>query len=119
MVHPPPLWSENPPFRRVLQRCTHPQPDVTINVWPNGCVCQAVRAPGSNVTLAQRTRAGSGASKSGSMRTVPVNQSVGPLFDGCDPLLLISISQFLHLVSLGFWRPVTPANSFGNCFGSF
>ena len=52
------------------QRCTQPQPAVTINVWPSGCVCHAVRAPGSNVTLAPATRAGSGASNSGSMRTV-------------------------------------------------
>src|SRR5205809_7436574 len=25
------------------------------------------------------------------MRTVPVNQSAGPLFEGCDPFLLISL----------------------------
>ena len=31
------------------------------------------------------TRPGSGAWKSGSIRTVPVNYSVGPLRDGCDP----------------------------------
>src|SRR5438552_2787664 len=73
------------------QRCAQPRPDVTINVCPSGCVCQAVRAPGSNVTLAPRTRAGSGASNSGSMRTVPVNQSAGPLFEGCDLFLLISM----------------------------
>src|SRR5438552_13355847 len=78
------------------QRCAQPRPDVTINVWPNGCVCYAVRAPGSNVTLAQATRAGSGAWNRGSIRTVPVNQSAGPLFEGCDPDLLISISQLLH-----------------------
>src|SRR6266566_603758 len=72
-------------------RCAQPSPEVTINVWPSGCVCHAVRAPGSNVTLAPRTRAGSGASNSGSIRTVPVNQSAGPLLDGCKPLLLISI----------------------------
>ena len=42
-------------------RCTWPQPAVTISVWPSGCVCQAVRAPGSNVTGASETRAGSGA----------------------------------------------------------
>src|ERR1700732_2795587 len=72
-----------------LQRCAQPSPDVTINVWPNGCVCQAVRAPGSNVTLTPRTRAGSGASNSGSIRTAPVNQSAGPLFEGCEPLRLI------------------------------
>src|SRR5579885_2380963 len=73
------------------QRCAQPQPDVTIKVCPSGCVCQAVRAPGSNVTLATRTRAGSGASNSGSMRTVPVKYSVGPLPEGCEPILLISI----------------------------
>ena len=41
-------------------RCAQPQPAVTISVWPSGCVCHAVRAPGSNVTLAPRTRAGIG-----------------------------------------------------------
>ena len=44
-------------------RCTRPQPAVTIRVWPSGWVCQAVRAPGSNVTLAPATRAGSGAAE--------------------------------------------------------
>ena len=58
----------------------HPAgPEVTISVWPSGCVCQAVRAPGSKVTCAPTARAGSGAVKSGSTRTVPVNQSAGPL----------------------------------------
>src|SRR6266446_2080528 len=47
--------------------------------------------PSSDVTLAAATRAGSGAWNSGSMRTVPVNQSAGPLFEGCDPHFLISI----------------------------
>src|SRR6185295_13618077 len=42
-----PGWmsSSEPP-----QRCTRPQPAVTMSVCPNGCVCHAVRAPGSNVT---------------------------------------------------------------------
>ena len=39
-------------------RCTRPAPAVTIKVWPSGCVCQAVRAPGSKVTLAPTARAG-------------------------------------------------------------
>src|SRR6267378_2180723 len=73
------------------QRCAQPRPNVTINVWPNGCVCQAVRAPGSNVTLAPRTRAGSGASNNGSILTFPVNQSAGPLLELREPFLLISI----------------------------
>src|SRR6516164_1691857 len=73
------------------QRCARPQPAVTMSVWPSGCVCHAVRAPGSNVTLAPATSAASGARNSGLMRTVPVNQSDGPFSDGCEPTLLISI----------------------------
>src|SRR5437764_9184170 len=72
-------------------RCAHPQPELTINVCPSGCVCHAVREPGSKVTLAPCTKAGSGAWKSGSIRTVPVNQSAGPLTAACEPTLLISI----------------------------
>jgi hypothetical protein len=45
----------------------------------------------SKVTLAPETRAGVGASNSGWIRTVPVNQSAGPLPDGCEPLRLVSI----------------------------
>src|SRR5438874_532128 len=70
------------------QRCAQPQPAVTIKVCPSGCVCHAVRAPGSKVTLAPVTRPGWGTSKSGSIRTVPVNQSAGPLPEGCEPLFL-------------------------------
>src|SRR5205807_10480240 len=77
------------------QRCARPEPAVTIKVWPSGCVCHAVRAPGSKVTLAPETRPGSGASNSGSIRTVPVNQSAGPLLDGREPLLLMSICLLL------------------------
>jgi len=43
------------------QRCMRPTPAVTISVWPKGCVCQFVRAPGSKVTLPPVPRAGSGA----------------------------------------------------------
>lgn len=32
-----------------------PQPAVTISACPQGCVCEAVRARGSKVTLAQET----------------------------------------------------------------
>src|SRR2546421_1419717 len=83
------IFSTGPP-----QRCARPQPAVTINVWPSGCVCHAVRAPGSKVTLAPATRAGSGASNNGSIRTLPVNQSAGPSLDNCEPTLLISIPNF-------------------------
>ena len=74
--------------------CTQPHPDVTIKVCPSGCVCHADRALGSKVTLAQRTRAGSGASNSGSIRTLPVKYSAGPLFEGCEPLFLMFVSGF-------------------------
>ena len=65
--------------------------------------------PGSNVTLAQATRAGSGAWNKGSIWTVPVNQSAGPLFEGCDPLLLISIMiPFFALMHCPPWHRFTP-----------
>src|SRR6266496_6758547 len=73
------------------QRCTRPRPAVTIRVWPSGWLCQAVRAPGSNVTLEPTTRAESGAWNSGSMRTWPVKYSADPLPEGCEPLLVISM----------------------------
>src|SRR4051794_27045772 len=83
--------------------CTQPTPAVTIKVWPRGCVCQAVLAPGSKVTAAPPTRAGAGAVKSGSMRTVPVNQSAGPLPDGFDPACVISIL----VMSLSAVKPIS------------
>ena len=52
---------------------------------------ERVGVPGSKVTLAPATRAGSGALISGSMRTVPVKYSFWPLPEGCEPLRLISI----------------------------
>src|SRR5207244_4456331 len=77
------------------QLCTSPQPDVTMSVWPSGCVCQLLRAHGSNVTLAPRAREGSGASNSGSTRTVPVKYSAGPLAEGREPFRLMSICTLL------------------------
>src|SRR5947199_10604853 len=91
------------------QLCAQPRPNVTINVCPSGCVCQAVRAPGSNVTLAPRTRAGSGASNSGSIRTLPVNQSDGPLPEFCEPDLFISmfpVSFLSQLSTINFPMPL-------------
>src|SRR4051794_2111552 len=76
------ISSTGPPHR-----CAQPVPEITIRVCPSGCVCHAVRAPGSKVTLAPATRAGPGAWNNGSIRTVPVNQSAGPLPDACDPFL--------------------------------
>ncbi len=66
---------------------------MTISVCPSGCVCQAVRAPGSNVTALPAARAGALAANRGSIRTVPVNQSAGPFVEGREPLRLISIVE--------------------------
>src|SRR5215204_3681698 len=92
-------------------RCTQPQPAVMIRVWPSGCVCHAVRAPGSNVTLAPAARAGAFAWNSGSMRTLPVNHSAGPLPDGCDPFLLISILDLLLVAGGAAARPGAAGNA--------
>jgi len=77
-------------LHRFTSVCTRPKPALTRRVCPGGCVCQAVRAPGSKVTLAPLTRAGFVRSNSGSIRTVQVNQSFGPFADGWEPLFLIS-----------------------------
>lgn len=65
-----------------------------MRVWPRGWVCHAVREPGEKVTRADWTRAGAGAWESGSMRTVPVNQSAGPVTGSWVPLRLISMTGF-------------------------
>src|SRR5438067_11296666 len=64
-----------------------------MSVWPSGCVCQLLRAPGSKVTYAPLERDGAGALNSWSMRTVPVKYSAGPRAEGCDPLRLSSICR--------------------------
>src|ERR1700683_496678 len=82
------------------QRCARPQPAVTIRVCPSGCVCHAVRAPGSKVTAAPKARAGAGGLNSGAIRTVPVKYSAGPLPDACEPHRLISIVFLYHVTEL-------------------
>jgi hypothetical protein len=57
-------------------------------------VCQAVRAPGSNRTQAERMRAGSGAWMMGSCQTVPVKLGAPILREGRDPQAMISM-EFL------------------------
>src|SRR5919109_3733605 len=84
------------------QRCTRPQPAVAIRVWPSGWLCQAVRAPGSNVTLAPTARAGSGASNRGSMRTLPVKYSAGPFPEGCEPLRRTFIFKLLSIETVAY-----------------
>ena len=70
-----------------------------MRIWPSVCVCQAVRAPGSNVTRKPDARAGAIAWNRGSTRTEPVKFSAGARRDGCEPLRIILIAPS----SLGFW----------------
>ena len=48
-------------------------------------MCQAVRAPGSKVTMPPLTRAGAVAWNRESTRTAPVKLWAEPALDGCDP----------------------------------
>src|SRR3712207_1600269 len=70
--------------------CTQPVPDVTIRIWPAGCVCHAERAPGSNVTNPPVDCMLFFAPNSGSTMTEPVKYSAGPLDEGREPFGEIS-----------------------------
>src|SRR3984957_17957796 len=59
--------------------CTRPTPVNTCKACPIGCVCHAVRAPGSNETRFTANLPGAAAATISSIHTVPVNQSGGPL----------------------------------------
>ena len=92
-----------------FDRQTRPIPHVTIHLRPGGCVCQAVRTLGSNVTLAPRTRAGSAASNSGPTRVVPVQYSAGPFPEGRDaPCGSHWCAQCVSKTLIKGWHPVCP-----------
>src|SRR5438309_11600124 len=91
------------------QRWWRPQPEVTMSVCPSGCVCQSLRAQGSNVTYAPPARAGGASWNSGSIRTVPVKCSAGPTCDGCEPLRLISMWSLLLCKARPFARDLENA----------
>src|SRR5712664_3940029 len=65
--------------------CTRPTPEITYSVWPSGCECQAVRAPGSKDTRVETIRAGASAAMIGSCQTVPVKYSLGASRVGREP----------------------------------
>src|ERR1700716_4232909 len=71
---------------------TRPTPETTYRVWPSGCVCHAVRAPGSNDTRFEATRAGASVAMIGSCQTVPVKYSVGARRVGREPARWISMA---------------------------
>jgi hypothetical protein len=58
---------------------------MTYSVWPKGCVCHAVRAPGSKDTRVETIRAGASVAMIGSCQTVPVKYSLGALRVGREP----------------------------------
>src|SRR3979409_31043 len=60
-------------------RCrARPTPSVTKMVWPLGCVCHAVLAPGVKCTMLALKRDAPDGTAAVSMYTAPVNQSLGP-----------------------------------------
>ncbi len=64
----------------------------------DGVVCQAVRAPGSKVTLAPCTRGGiGGPERGGRCGRCRVNQSAGPLLEGLVPARWMSMGFSLHV----------------------
>jgi len=62
----------------------------------------ALRAPGSKVTLAPLVRAGSGASNNGSMRTLPVKYSAGPLPEDHEPHRRTSMVKLLSIETVAY-----------------
>src|SRR5690348_13665017 len=71
------MTSTGPP-----RHCARPTPSVTKMVWPFGCVCHAVRAPGVKWTALALMRNAPDGVATGSMKTAPVNQSLRPAVVG-------------------------------------
>src|SRR5450830_1619974 len=102
-VSPARTWRIGPP-----QVCTWPMPDVMCKVCPSGWVCQAVRAPGSKRTQAERRSAGSGAWMMGSCHTVPVKLGAPIRRDGRDPQAIMSMVNTSPYWSFFIERPARP-----------
>src|SRR5471030_817971 len=84
------------------QVCTWPMPEVMCKVCPSGWVCQAVRAPGSKRTQADRSSAGSGVWMIGSCHTVPVKLGALMRRDGRDPQAIMSmVISFPYCICIG------------------
>src|ERR1700736_4677609 len=86
-IGPPLLW-------------TRPTPEITYSVWPSGCECQFVRAPGSKDTRFETIRAGTSAAMIGSCQTVPVKYSLGARRVGREPARWIFIAFHLLMQTL-------------------
>src|SRR4051812_35611008 len=68
-------------------------------VWPFGCVCHAVRALGVKWTLLALRREPFDGAATASMKTAPVNQSLGPSAVSI-PCLVICMADLLVVLSV-------------------
>src|ERR1700737_4269489 len=82
------------------RRCARPAPSVTKMVWPFGCVCQAVRAPGVKWTLVALRRDDPAGVATASRYTAPVNHSLGPAVVLLSRVIFMSLPPF-QATSLG------------------
>jgi hypothetical protein len=80
-------------------------PSVTQIVWPCGCVCHAVRAPGVKWTREAPKRDASVGAVIASMNTDPVNQSLGP---GSVSTVFLVICTDLSFLARSACRPSQP-----------
>src|SRR3979490_2532596 len=80
--------------------CTRPTPEMTYSVWPSGCECQLVRAPGAKETRAGPGRAGASVAMSGSCHTVPVKYSFGAWRVGREPARWMSMDFLLVVLQI-------------------
>src|SRR5215213_8401409 len=67
-------------------------------VWPSGCMCHAVRAPGVKWTLLAFRREVPDGVATGSIKTVLVNHSLGPAAVLTLPLLVICMVVLLKML---------------------
>lgn len=72
-------------FAACPHSCTSPEPLTTIKVCPAGWVCQKVRAPGSNVTMAPPIGVSVPCLKLASISTRPEKLYGEAIFVGSDP----------------------------------
>src|SRR4051794_711898 len=91
--------------------CTHPVPDMTMSVCPPGWVCQAERAPGSNVTRPPLFGVCSLGPWGGSGVTAPVKFAPAPVGEGREPFGEITVLSAWAAAPASRVRVVTVARS--------
>src|SRR4051795_7171639 len=71
--------------------CTQPVPDVTIRIWPAGCVCHAERAPGAKITCPPLDDVWSFGAYRGSTIPLPEKSAAAPLVELREPFGEITV----------------------------